>query len=142
MDPLPGTDPFDPDRWATDAGPAPPADPKPRRLARTRKPNRFLKGPVPWPWLVRAMRLPGKALAVGLMLWWQAGCCGQRTVYFSLTRAAANGIPTTARRGLRQLEGAGLVTARRRPGHGLEVTLHEPAAGPPATDIDSGQGVG
>jgi hypothetical protein len=89
------------------------------------------------------MRLPGKALAVGLMLWWVAGCRGQRTVYFSLTRAAADGIPTTtARRGLRQLERAGLVTVHRRPGHGLEVTLREPAAGGPATDIDTGHGVG
>jgi hypothetical protein len=143
MDPMPGTDPFDPDRWATADGAGPAADPKPGRPARTRKPHRFLKGPVPWPWLTCAMRLPGKALAVGLMLWWEAGCRGRRTVYFSLPRAAANGIPTTtARRGLRQLERDGLVTVHRRPGHGLEVTLHEPAAGGPATDIDSGQAVG
>ena len=33
----------------------------------------FLKGPIPIEWLCRAARLPGKALAVALALWFQAG---------------------------------------------------------------------
>jgi hypothetical protein len=31
--------------------------------------GRFLKGPVPWPWIVAAAALPGSALIVGLSLW-------------------------------------------------------------------------
>jgi hypothetical protein len=138
-------DPFDPARWETGADEAPGRAPaaKATRPPRRRKADRFLKGPVPWPWLVRAMALPGKALAVGLMLWREAGCRRQRTVYFSLARAVADGIPTaTARRAVWQLERAGLVTVYRKPGHGLEVTLNDGAAGGPTTNIDSGQGVG
>jgi hypothetical protein len=49
---------------------------------------------------------------------------GRRTVLFCLTRAAAEGIPTTtARRAVRELERAGLVAICRKPGRGLEVTL-------------------
>jgi hypothetical protein len=70
------------------------------------------------------MALPGKALAVGLMLWLRRGMTGRRTVTFCLTRAAADGVPTTtARRAMRELEQAGLVAVARRPGRGLEVTL-------------------
>ena len=70
------------------------------------------------------MRLPGKALAVGLMLWLQRGMSGRRTVLFCLARAAADGIPTTtARRAIRELERAGLVSIKRKPGRGLEVTI-------------------
>src|SRR5438270_12196241 len=121
---MPEADPFDPDRWEMPAGQT--ADPaaKKKRRPRPQRADRFLKGPVPWPWLARAMKLPGKALAVGLMLWLQRGLTGRRTVHFCLTGAAADGIPTTtARRAVRELEGAGLVAVRRKPGSGLEVTL-------------------
>src|ERR1043166_8983167 len=29
----------------------------------------FLKGPIPWWWIIQAAELPGKALIVGLCLW-------------------------------------------------------------------------
>jgi hypothetical protein len=65
-------------------------------------------------------------LAVGLMLWKEAGCEGKRTVRFCLARATADGIPTTtARRAMRELERADLVTVHRKPGQGLEVTLKD-----------------
>jgi hypothetical protein len=35
----------------------------------SKRTDRFLKGPVPMPWLATAARLPGKALAVGIALW-------------------------------------------------------------------------
>ena len=83
--------------------------------------------PVSWPWLLKAMALPGKALHVGLMLWREAGCANTLTVRFCLTRAAAQGIPVkTARRAVQALERAGLVAVRRMPGRGLEVTLLSP----------------
>jgi hypothetical protein len=80
------------------------------------------------------MRLPGKALALGLMLWLQCGITGSRTVVFCLTRTAADGVPvTTARRAIRRLEEAGLVAVCRKPGRGLEVTLLDCPAEPGAT---------
>jgi hypothetical protein len=70
------------------------------------------------------MALPGKALAVGLILWLQRGITGRCTVLFCLARATAEGIPTTtARRAARELERAGLVAIHRKPGRGLEVTI-------------------
>src|SRR5947207_3659007 len=42
--------------------------------------SRFLKGPVPWGWIIRASELPGKALIVGLCLWRLSGAMGKRTV--------------------------------------------------------------
>src|SRR5262245_43782106 len=106
-------DPFEPERWQMDAGRSQTPVPSRKRkgTSRRHRRDRFLKGPVPWPWLVRAMQLPGKALAVGLILWLQRGITGGQTVLFCLARAAAEGIPTTtARRAVRRLEKAGLVT--------------------------------
>jgi len=129
MDPCPPTpdaDPFDPGRWqaSTEEAQTPAPAAGRRRTPRARREGRFLKGPVPWPWLARAMKLPGKALAVGLMLWLQRGLTGRRTVHFCLTSATTDGIPaTTARRAVRELEAAGLVSVRRKPGRGLEVIL-------------------
>jgi hypothetical protein len=121
---MPNADAFDPERWELHDCPTP--------LSRRREPKargggqqgKFLKGPVSWAWLRRAMRLPGKSLAIGLILWRESGCTKDRTVHFCLARAAAEGIPTTtARRAIRELERAGLVTIRRRSGRGLEVTI-------------------
>src|SRR5262245_31510267 len=122
---MPDDDPFDPARLAL------PDDWKPspvtigRRQLSAPKRGRFLKGPVSWPWLLQAMRLPGKALALALMLWRESGCVRSRTVHFCLKRAVQDGIPRrTASRAMQLLERAGLVTVRRQLGHGLEVTLN------------------
>jgi hypothetical protein len=134
------TDPFTPERWEMQDIPGPTPGARKKRPTKHRRSGRFLKGPIPWPWLVRAMTLPGKALAVGLILWLQVGITGRRTVHFCLAHAAVEGIPTTtARRAIRQLEQAGLVAIRRKPGRGLEVTLlDEPGNNPSrrATEID------
>jgi hypothetical protein len=93
---------------------------------RHRQGEKFLRGPIPWPWVQRALALPGKAVHVALLLWKEAGCRGNRTVRFRLTGAAELGFhPDTAKRGLRALKAAGLVTNRHRPGRALEVTLLE-----------------
>jgi hypothetical protein len=96
----------------------------PKRPPRHRPGEPFLRGPVPWEWLRRAGALPGKALAVGLLLWLQAGCSKGRMVRFSMTRAVELGChPDTVRRGLRQLESACLISVERPAGRCLEVTL-------------------
>jgi hypothetical protein len=118
-------DEFDPKRWEMGDHSMEITHPSPPRgRSRIRKADRFLKGPVPWSWLTRAMALPGKALALGLMVWLQSGISGKKTVQFCLTRADAEGIEIkTARRAIRHLESAGLITVVRRPGRGLEVTI-------------------
>jgi len=84
----------------------------------------FLKGPIPWAWLVRAGQLPGRALHVALVLWREAGCRNSRTVPFRLALAVQFGVhPDTARRGLHALAKAGLISTRYIPGRYLEVTL-------------------
>ena len=97
-----------------------------------RKGEGFLKGPIPWPWLRCAMALPGKALAVALLLWREAGIRNQRTVRINLSALGVLGLPrATARRGLQSLASAKLVTVTHRPGQALEVTLLEVPPTPP-----------
>jgi hypothetical protein len=124
---MPRPDPFDPDRLRL-----PPAAPADRPAGPAAKPPRhragepFLKGPIPWTWLAAAAGLPGKALAVGLVVWREAGCRGVRTVPLRLGAVARLGMhPDTAKRGLRALERAGLVAVRRRPGRCPDVTIRE-----------------
>ena len=117
-----GGDSFDPERWGLGGSPAP--APAPGKPTRRPPPRRFLKGPVPMDWLGLAMRLRGKALAVGVLLWHLGGMAGSRTVRFCLARASASGIPaSTARRAVNDLAAHGLVSVVRRPGQGLDVTI-------------------
>jgi hypothetical protein len=125
-------DPFDPNHLrlngttfqATRATPPPP-----RKSSRHRPGEWFLRGPVPWPWLEIAARLPGRALAVALCLWREAGRQHRSTIKLCLRRVGLGVSEQSARRGLRALESAGLVTVERLPGRGLAVTLLDAPAG-------------
>lgn len=125
-------DPFDPDALRMSAPlPGRPHSRRPRPAAG----GKFLKGPIPLAWIETAMALPGRALAVGVLLWFEAGCARGDTVDLTYARLARRGLPeNTARRGLRALERAGLVTIDRRAGRALRVTIQRgpPAAGPTA----------
>lgn len=92
--------------------------------------ERFLKGPVPWVWLVQAGHLPGAALHVGVMLWHLAGLERSAEVSLSLTRMGEMGVSRhAAARGLTALERAGLVRADRHRGRKARVfILHPPPA--------------
>jgi DNA-binding transcriptional ArsR family regulator len=86
--------------------------------------GRYLKGPVPWPWIVAAAALPGKALIVGLCLWRLAGATKNRTVVLGNVDLAPFGIGRAAKsRALAALEDAGLVTVTRQPNRFPVVTL-------------------
>ena len=127
-------DPFDPAALRAPEG-APAALPQPpsKRPPRHRRGEPFLKGPIPWPWLAAAARLPGKALQVAVLLWREAGCRRSRTIPFCLSRAGPLGVKEdSARRALRRLEVAGLVSVRHPAGRGLEVTLLDQARAGPA----------
>jgi hypothetical protein len=86
--------------------------------------ERFLRGPVSWPWLVRAARLPGRALHVALVLQQQKGWRNSESFTFTLTRMQELGLDEqAARRGLRELQAARLIALARKPGRGLLVTI-------------------
>jgi hypothetical protein len=119
------SDPFDPAGLRVPAS-DPPVLPKlpSKRPPRHRPGEPFLKGPIPWPWLATAARLPGKTLHVAVLLWKEAGCRKSRTVALCLSWAGELGVrEDSARRALRHMAAAGLVRVRHRPGRCLEVTL-------------------
>jgi hypothetical protein len=99
---------------------------KPNRPPRHKAGEWFIKGPIPGGWLVRASGLSGRALRVGLVLWYLAGLKKSRTVkptwdvwrLFELC-------PDAGRRGLLVLEQAGLIEVERAPGCCPEVTILE-----------------
>ena len=78
----------------------------------------YLSGPIPWSWVKAASGLPGKALAVGLVLWHYRSLRKSMEVKVGLADIAQK-IDTTesaVRRGCRALEGKGLVEVQRSPG--------------------------
>lgn len=92
---------------------------------RPRRGEKFLSGPVPIDWLAAAAALPGRALHVGIALWFWAGMRKIDTVPLSLTGMLAFGVSrTSAARALRCLEEAGLVTVQRRRGRKPLVIIH------------------
>jgi hypothetical protein len=101
-------------------------DPSLRKVKR-----QFVKGPIPLHWLCRASQLPGKALHVGLMLWYLAGVNQSKEVLLSNSRLSGWGITRYQKsRGLSALERAGLVKVKRGAGRNprvliLEAPLHD-----------------
>ena len=90
----------------------------------SRPAERYLKGPVPWSWIVASACLPAKALIIGLCIWRLAGSKRSRTVVlgnqdlqpFAIDRAAKS-------RALTTLERAGLIDVVGRPGRLPTITL-------------------
>jgi DNA-binding MarR family transcriptional regulator len=82
-------------------------------------------------WLTSAAALPGKALHVGLALWYRAGLKKTGWIAFSVSGAARlmGFSQPSASRGLRALEKAGLVQVERGPGRRPVVVILD-APGP------------
>jgi hypothetical protein len=68
---------------------------------------------------------------LSLILWREAGRRQQRTVKLCLVHAGLGISAYAARRALRQLEAARLVSALRLPGRGVDVTLLDAPGGFP-----------
>ncbi len=97
-----------------------------RRIASRRKSHQFLKGPVPLPWLMVAAQLPGKALAVGIALWFRSGLERSPTVSLPSTLLGLFGVDRHAKaRALKALEEAALVAVERGNGKNPIVTILE-----------------
>lgn len=83
----------------------------------------FVCGPIPVDWIARAAALPGRALAVGLAVWFVDGTrrsnkavCDSLLTRFGVSRWAGY-------RGLRALEQGGLVTVDRHRGRCPRVAI-------------------
>ena len=76
------------------------------------------------PWVLRACTLKGKALHVGIVLWYFSGLTKSPTVKLTRARLKQFSIyPETGRRALRTLEEARLVTVERKGYRSPVVTL-------------------
>ena len=91
----------------------------------TRRKGEFLRGPIPLAWLASAGALSGKALAVGIFIWWRAGIEKRRSdLKFSCRKLGRFAVSRHAcARGLSALEQAELVTVERQPGKCARVTI-------------------
>lgn len=108
-----------------------------RRGERTRRSvGEFLKGPIPLRWLTAAAALPGKALVLGLALWFRRGVTGDSSVTVNSSLRSRFGIDRYAfYRALRQLQHAGLVGVRDRPGKVSVVSIIEIGTEPPVEPV-------
>ncbi len=86
--------------------------------------EKFLKGPVPWNWIAKAAQLPGKAIQVGIVIWFLAGIKNSRTV--PLSNKVLRDLEVSRHsqyRGLKALEKGGLVSVTRHAGRNPVVTI-------------------
>jgi hypothetical protein len=77
----------------------------------------FLKGPIPMAWLNAAAKLPGKAINLGIAVWWLHGMAKTKT--FKLTGKALDQLGVSrdaASSALKRLEAQGLIRVQRSPG--------------------------
>ena len=85
--------------------------------------KRFIRT-MPLAWVQQAAQLPGKALHVGIVLWYWAGITGSLTVALTRPRLKQFGLNhETGRRGLLALEHANLIRIERQERKSPRVTL-------------------
>ena len=90
----------------------------------------FLKGPISLPWLSAAARLPGRALHVAVGIRLLVGMKKTNRIALSVSWLAELGLSRhAAYRGLKALEGRGLVSVDRHLGRKPLVTVIELEAG-------------
>jgi hypothetical protein len=86
--------------------------------------QRFIKGPLPLPWMQKAMMLPGKSTQVALALWYLAGLTQSLQVKLSPSVVRSFGVSRDAQYdAIVRLERASLITVKRTPGRALMVTI-------------------
>jgi hypothetical protein len=84
----------------------------------------FLKGPIPWTWIIQAAQLPGKALHVATVTWFLAGMKNSAVIRLSVSKLHMLGVRRhSAYRALKALEGAQLISVERHTGRSPIVTI-------------------
>ncbi len=98
--------------------------PRNRPIKRQSKAQEPYVRTIPLSWICQATGLPGKASAVGLVLWYLSGVSKSKTVKLTRLRLSRFGLHhETGRRGLRGLEGAKLVHVERSGNKSPRVTI-------------------
>lgn len=88
--------------------------------------RQFVRGPIPLYWISRASKLSGKALHVGMMLWYLAGVTKSKEVLVSNTKLLGWGVSRHQKaRALSALERVGLVRVKRGTGRNPRVLILE-----------------
>jgi hypothetical protein len=88
--------------------------------------EKFLKGPIPWNWLSKAAKQPGKALHVAIAIWLIAGIKNNRNIDLSYNVLEEMGVDRHATYlGLTALEEAGLISVIHNNGSCPAVTINE-----------------
>lgn len=103
---------------------------RPRKIPRHKSGERFLCGPIPLSWIVKATVLPGKTWHVATVIWYLAGLTKSPSV--KLTQGILNefGIDRFAKyRALNALAEAGLIRYIVTRGKNPVVTLLDPTGG-------------
>jgi len=121
--------PLDPERLRIKSAISPKSEQK-RPKRSVQKTKRFLRGPIPLDWLIQAGRQSGKALHVGIALWFLSGLKGsRRKIALSQSILKLLGVSRhSGYRGLTKLEKAGLISVVRHPGRNPIVTILLPTA--------------
>ena len=93
-----------------------------------RRQAEFVRGPIPVAWIGKAAELPGRALAVGLAVWFIVGARRHSNAVCPSLLARFGVSQRTAYRGLAALERAGLVEVDRHRGRCPRVTIQDVSA--------------
>jgi len=105
-------------------------DSKRRRAKKVKRDKQaFVRGPIPLSWVQEASRLPGKALAVAMAVYYRDGFEGKREPV-AITGKLLEGFGVNTKAGYRALaalEQAGLIAVERHRGRCPRVTLIEKA---------------
>jgi hypothetical protein len=103
-------------------------NPRNKRRPRHRTGELFLKGPIPWEWILRLAPLSGRhTWLIALLIWRQSGLRKDAATFqFSI---CDHNLPSrTIQRGIHAMEAAGLITVERAPGEVLYITIQETKA--------------
>jgi len=112
------------DTYITGKSPNKKPSPSKSKLPRHKNGEYFLRGPIPWNWIIAASNLKGKALNAGISLWHLAGMKNTAEVKLSGKLLRKMGIQrTTGYNALSELEKAQLVSVIRRRGRCPIVTI-------------------
>ena len=88
------------------------------------KGEKFLKGPIPWNWIVAIAKLGGKTLHVGIAIWHLVGMTKSSKVKLSGKLLRNMGVSRYANyRALKKMEKANLITAKHHQGRNPIVTI-------------------
>lgn len=95
-----------------------------KKLVEVKSSTLFLKGPIPLDWISAAAGLPGKALPLGIALWWLEGMSkGGGIKMTKIALAKLNVSRDAYYDGLKRLEAANLISVTREPGKKPHVFL-------------------